>query len=183
MTKGKYLILPPLPPTINGVSLKKVSSQRILGIIKGSNLSFSPHIENIANKYKRLYNRLTLFPDIPPDVAIQIFKSFIRSKLEYGSIIWVHTIHKIKHLRILSIIWVHTIHKIKHLRILGAAQKRALMVIPRTMKFIPLEIMKAQLCIAPIDLSLQELQRTEGIKLFQKSDTYTSNNMEKSYRK
>ena len=94
------------------------------------------------------------------------FKSFIRSKLKYG-----------------NIIWVHTIHKIKHLRILGAAQKRALMVIPRTMKFIPLEIMKAQLCIAPIDLSLQELQRTEGIKLFQKSDTYTSNNMEKSYRK
>ena len=72
------------------MSLNKVSSQRILGVIKDSNLSFSPHIENIANKYKRLYNiennieniankykrlynRLAIFPDIPPDVAIQIF--------------------------------------------------------------------------------------------------------------
>ena len=62
--------LPPIPLTINGASLNKVSSQRILGITIDNNLSFSPHIENITNKCKRAYNRLTLFPDMLPDLVI-----------------------------------------------------------------------------------------------------------------
>ena len=40
---------------------------------------------------------------------------------------------------------------------------------------------EAELCIAPIDLRLHELCRTEAIKLFQKTnDKYIFNNMEKS---
>ena len=39
--------------------------------------------------------------------------------------------------------------------------------------------MEVELCIAPIDLRLQELERTEAIKLFQKKYKYISNNMEK----
>ena len=37
-----------------------------------------------------------------PDLAVQIFKSFILSKLEYGSIIWGHTIYTDKHCRLLE---------------------------------------------------------------------------------
>ena len=55
---------PSRPLTINGVSLNKVSNQRILVIIIDNNLSFSPHINNITNKCKKVYNRLTLFLDM-----------------------------------------------------------------------------------------------------------------------
>ena len=37
-----------------------------------------------------------------PDLAIQIYKSFIRSKLDYGRIIWGRTIQTRKHLRLLE---------------------------------------------------------------------------------
>ena len=73
---------PPIPLNINGVSLNKVCSQGILGLIIDNNLSFSLHIENITNKCKRAYNRLTQFPDMQPDLAFQIYKSYIRSNLE-----------------------------------------------------------------------------------------------------
>ena len=75
------------------------------------------------------------------DVAVQIFKSFIHSKLEYG-----------------SIIWGHTIYKDKHRRFLEAAQKSALMLILRAMKSNPTEAFQSELNIVPIDLRLEELQ-------------------------
>ena len=53
------------------------------------------------------------------------------------------------------------------------------MLIAGAVKSTPLEAMEAELYIALIDLRLQELQRTEAIKLLQKSDEYISNNMEK----
>ena len=61
-----------------------------------------PHIECITSRCKKVYNRLTLFPDMWPDLAVQIYKSFIRFKLEYGNIIWGHTIHTDKHYRFLE---------------------------------------------------------------------------------
>ena len=53
---------PPIPLTINGTPLKKVSSQQVLGIIINEDLTFTPHTEYITSRYKRACNRLTLFP-------------------------------------------------------------------------------------------------------------------------
>ena len=47
------------------------------------------------------------------------------------------------------------------------------------MKSTSLEAMEAELCIARIDLRLQELQTTEAIKIFPKNDKYISSNIEK----
>ena len=98
--------------------------------------------QNIPNKCKKAYNRLTPFPDMRPDLAIQIFKSFIRSKLDYG-----------------NIILGYTIHTTKHLTLLEAAQIGPLMLILRAMKSIPLREMEVQLCIAPTDLKLREFAK------------------------
>ena len=127
-------------------------------------ISYSVFIANITERWKRAYNRLTLFPKMRRDLAIQIFKSFIRTKLKYGSIIWGGTIHNIKYLRLPEV-----------------AQEGALMLILKAMKFTPFETMEADLCIAPIDLRRQELQRNEDIKFFQKNDKYFSRNMLKKY--
>ena len=69
---------PALPP----ISLTTNSTPLVLGIIIDEDLTFTPHIEYITSRYKKAYNKLTLFPDMRPDLAIQIYKSFIRSKLE-----------------------------------------------------------------------------------------------------
>ena len=153
---------PPISLTVNGAPLKKGSSQRVLDIIIDEDLTFTPHIEYITSRCKKAYNRLTLFPDMRPDLAVQISKSFIRSKLEYG-----------------SIIWRHTIYTDKHRRFLGAAQKSALMLVLRAMKFTPTETLESELNIVPIDLRNEELQRMEAIKLLQKNDEFITNNMSK----
>ena len=110
---------PPIPLTVNGTPLKKVSFQRVLGIIIYEDLTFTPYIENIISSCKKAYNRLTLFPDMRPDLVVQMFKCFICSKLEYG-----------------SIILGHTIYTDEHRRFLEAAQKSALMLVLRAMKSI-----------------------------------------------
>ena len=146
------------------IAPNRVSSQRVLGIILDEDLSFSPYIDHITTKcIIRSYNRLTLFPDLlRPDLDVQIYKSFICSKLEYG-----------------SVIWGHSIHTTKHLRQLESDQNGALKFILRAMKSTPSEALESELNITPIDLRLQELQRIESVKLLQKDDHYILNKMKK----
>ena len=57
-----------------------------MSLIIHNNLSFSRHIENITKKCKRAYDRQALFPDIQPDLAIQIFiNPFRRWKHHLGT--------------------------------------------------------------------------------------------------
>ena len=63
-----------IPITSDGNCLKQVSSKRVLGIIIDEELSFTPHVKNIYNKKsKQAYNQLTCFPEIPPDLVVQIY--------------------------------------------------------------------------------------------------------------
>ena len=64
-----------------------------------------------------------------------MFKSFVFSKLEHG-----------------SIIYGHTVYRDKHHRFLEAAQKSALILILRAMKSTPTEALESGLDIVPIDL-------------------------------
>ena len=98
-----------------------------------------------------------------PDLAVQIFKSFIRFKLEHG-----------------NIIWGHTIYTDKHRRFLEATQKSALIIILRAMKSIPTEALESKLNIVPTDLRLEELQQMEAIKRLQKNGQFITNNMSKT---
>ena len=127
------------------------------------NLTFTSHIENITIKCKQAYNRLTLFPDLNPNLAVQLYKSYIRSKLEYG-----------------CIVWGHSIYKKNHVAMLESAQKGALSLILCTLKSTPTDALESELFIPPIDLRIQELQRHEAIKLFQKENPYISNKINKS---
>ena len=87
---------PDIPVTIDEKLLTEVKEKRILGVIIDENLSFTSHIEQIK-KCKTAYNRLTLYPDLSPHLALQLYKAYIRTKLEYGCIIWGHTIYQKKH--------------------------------------------------------------------------------------
>ena len=55
---------------------------------------YIPHRTKKKKKCKTAYNRLTLHPDLLPHQALQLHKAYIRTKLEYGCIIWGHTIYQ-----------------------------------------------------------------------------------------
>ena len=155
--------MPPPPSileTINGSSLTKVKAKRVLGVIIDEDLTFTPHVEHITQKCKRAYNRLTLYSDLSPYLALQLYKAFIRSKLEFGG-----TLRSFR------------IHNAKHLKLLESAQRCAASLILKMMKSTPTDGLKSELSILPIELRLEELQRHEAVKLLIKEDDYNQSNM------
>ena len=141
--------LPPsIPLTINGSSLVRVKAKRVLGIIIDENLTFTPHVEHITQNFKMAYNRLTLYPDLSPHLALQIYKAFIISKLDFG-----------------CSVWGFRIHNAKHLKLLESAQRDAASLILKRMKSTTTDRLESELSILPIDLRLEELQRHEAVKL------------------
>ena len=113
--KKKLPAPPDIPVTIDEKPLTKVKEKRVLGVIIDENLSFTSYIEQITKKCKTAYNRLTLHPELLPHQALQLYKAYIRTKLEYGCIIWGHTIYQ------------------KNMKQLEDAQGGALSLILRTM--------------------------------------------------
>ena len=101
---GKKNFPPPpsFPVTINRSSLTKVKAKRVLEIIIDEDPTSTPHVEHITQKCKRVYNRLTLYPDLSPHLALQLYKAFIRSKLKLGGSVWNFRIHNVKHLNSLN---------------------------------------------------------------------------------
>ena len=78
---------PDIPVTIDEKPLTKVEEKRVLGVIIDENLSFSSHIEQMTKKCKTAYNRLSLYPDLLPHLALQLYKAYVRTTLECGCII------------------------------------------------------------------------------------------------
>ena len=137
---------PSIPVTINGSSLTKAKAKRVLGIIIDGDLTFTPHVEQITQKCKMAYNRLTLYPDLSPHLALQLYKSSITSKLEFGC-----TVSGFR------------IHNAKHLKLLESAQRGAASLVLKTVKSNPTDGLESELSILLIDLRLEELQRHEAV--------------------
>ena len=133
---------PDIPKTIDEKPLTKVKEKGVLGVIIEEDLSFTSHIEQIAKKCKTAYNRLTLHPELLSNQALQLHKAYIRTKLEYG-----------------CIIWGHTIYQKNHMKKLEDAQRGALSLILRTMNSTPLEAIESEMTSTPGDLRIDELQR------------------------
>ena len=112
---------PSIPVTINEIRLKQVQTKRILGIAIDENLTFTSHIKHIIIKCKQAYNS---------NLAVQLYKSYIRSKLEYG-----------------CIVWGHSIYKKNYMAIVESAQKGALSLILCTLKSTPTDALESELFI------------------------------------
>ena len=123
---------PRIPITIDEIPLIRVEEKRILGIIIDEALTFTPHIELTTTKCRSAYNRLSLYPDLSPNVALQLYKAYIRPKLEYGCMIWGYKIHQ----------------KI-HVKKLESPQRGALLLILRTMKSTLTDALEAELLTTP----------------------------------
>ena len=82
---------PPVHPELifNGIPLSQRDEHKHLGLILDKKLTFNSHIIEKINKTKRLLFSMKKTRHYIPCFALeQVYKSFIRSKLEYGDIIY-----------------------------------------------------------------------------------------------
>ena len=107
------------------------------------------------------YNRLTLYPDLSPHLALQIYKVFIRYKLEFDCTVWGFRIH----------------NNTQHLKLTESPQRGVLSLILKAMKSIPTDGLESKRSMLPIDLHLEELQQHEVVKLVIKEDDYIQSSM------
>ena len=122
--------------TFNGETLPVISSVRDLGVEITDKLSFEKHIEKIiksANVKSNMIHRT--FKNKTPSFMMQMFNTFVRSKLEYASQIWsphhINLINRIesvqrrftKRILILSILNLPFINNCNFLKILHKTRK------------------------------------------------------------
>ena len=73
--------------TFNNSKVEAISSQKHLGLIFGERLNFNKHLESKINKcYKIIGFLKRLSNKLPRDALLRIYKSFLRSHLDYGDI-------------------------------------------------------------------------------------------------
>ena len=86
-TKTKAIVHPEI--IFNGIPLSRQDEHKHLGLILDKKLCFHNHIREKINKTKRLlYSMKKTRNYIPCNALEQVYKSLIRSKLEYGDIIY-----------------------------------------------------------------------------------------------
>jgi hypothetical protein len=114
--KSKYMIfhtphrkLTPLEIKIDNVCIERVKNFNFLGLMLNENMTWTDHINKIANKISRslgILNRLKHF--LPMKTKILIYSSLILSHLNFGILAWGYKCNRIvklqkKAIRILSI--------------------------------------------------------------------------------
>lgn len=73
----------------NGVAVDKVTTHKHLGLILDSKLSFVPHIKATISKTRKGIGLLRMLSKyLPRNALCQIYKSYVRSHLDYGDVIY-----------------------------------------------------------------------------------------------
>ena len=92
--------------------LETVDSESDLGIMFNKNLKFDEHIDSTVNKVNRIIGLIKRnFTHMDKDPFMTLYKSLVRSKLDYGNIVFYPTIKK-------------------YIQVLENAQRRATRLIP-----------------------------------------------------
>ena len=88
----------------NKISLSNSLFQKHLGLILDINLNFSEHIKSITKKIIKTLGPLRKFQQIlPRSSLLPIYKTFIRSQLDYADIIYDQTYNSTLHDKLESI--------------------------------------------------------------------------------
>ena len=103
-SKCKYMILsrkkvPLLPETtlkLNNQVLEQVDMYKYLGILISKDLSWSPHIDTICSKARKILGLLyrRFYQSCSSDALRQLYTSLVRSHLEYACHLWAPYTHK-----------------------------------------------------------------------------------------
>ena len=125
----------------------------MLGVIIDEKLTFKDHIKHICMQARKSYSQLAAFPNLPLSTLKTLYKSFIRSKLEYCCSVWRHKLY---------------LHN--NLQNIGSVQRGALSLILQPFKSTPTIALESELNILPIDIPLKQLQAMECIKILRKRE-------------
>ena len=134
-------------------TIKQVTAKRMLGVILDEKLTFKDHIKHICMQARKSYSQLAAFPNLPLSTLKTLYKSFIRSKLEYCCSVWGPKLH---------------LHN--NLQNIKSVQRGALSLILRPFKSTTTIAHESELNIPPIDIRLKQLQAMECIKILRKRD-------------
>ena len=78
--------------TLDGTRIPVVEENKFLGIVIDRKLSFTPHIKQLKAKCQKTLNLLRVVAHIDwgadRKVLLNLYRTIIRSKLDYGSIIY-----------------------------------------------------------------------------------------------
>ena len=134
-------------------TIKHVTAKRMLGVILDEKLTFKYHIKHICLQARKSYSQLAAFPNLLLSTLKTLYKSFIRSKLEYCCSVWGPKLY------------LHS-----NLQNIKSVQRGALSLILRPFKSTTTIAHESELNIPPIDIRLKQLQAMECIKILRKRD-------------
>ena len=98
------MLIPVHPPLIlNSKNVSQVSFEKHLGVILDEILIHEEHFKMILSKMNFIGLLRKLQNLLPPNTLITIYKSFIRSHLDYGEIIYDETCNYSFHQRLQSV--------------------------------------------------------------------------------
>ena len=138
---------------IKNNTIKQVTAKRMLGVMTDEKLTFKDHIKHICMQARKSYSQLAAFPNLPLSTLKTLYKSFIRSKLEYCCLVWGQKLY---------------LHN--NLQNIESVQRGALSLILRPFKSTPTIALESEFNILPTDICLKQLQAMECIKRLRKRD-------------
>ena len=88
---------------IKNNTIKQVTAKRMLGVIIDEKLTFKDHIRHICMQARKSYPQLAAFSNLPLSTLKTLYKSFIRSKLEYCCSVWRPKLYLLTSFKILNL--------------------------------------------------------------------------------
>ena len=144
--------------TADGSLISPQPTVKDLGITISSDLSWSPHIKNIAEDSKKISNWiLSVFFDRSANTMLPLYKLLVRTKVEYNCPLWNPSkIEDIKRIESIQRSFTSKISEVNHLAYWDRLKKLKLMSLQRRReRFIILQVFKVYQGLSPNDLGLE----------------------------
>ena len=144
--------------TAKGSTLSPQPTVKDLGVTICSDLSWSTHISNIAEAGRRISSWiLSVFADRSESTIMPLYKTLVRSRLEYNSPLWNPSkIEDIKHLEGVQRTVTSRIREVKHLCYWDRLKKLNLMSLQRRReRYVIIHVFKILKELTPNDLRME----------------------------
>ena len=144
--------------TAEGSTLSPQPTVKDLGVTICSDLSWSTHISNIAEAGRRISSWiLSVFADRSESTIMPLYKTLVRSRLEYNSPLWNPSkIEDIKHLEGVQRTVTSRIREVKHLCYWDRLKKLNLMSLQRRReRYVIIHVFKILKELTPNDLRME----------------------------
>ena len=144
--------------TADGSIISPKHKVRDLGTTITEDLSWSPHIKDIADAGKKIVSwTLSVFRDRSAETMLPLYSSFVRSRLEYCAPLWNPSkVEDIMKLESIQRTFTHRISDVRHLSYWDRLSSLNLMSLQRRReRYCIIHMFKIKNNLAPNDLSLQ----------------------------